>query len=242
MECVVSFSGGKDSTAMLIRMLELGMQVDKIIFADTKYEFETLYKYIDKVNNYIKRYGNYEIEILRTDLEFEDVMFGKITRGPRAGEIRGWPLVAFGCYWSREAKVKELEKVCKDNIRYIGIALDEKHRMVADYKEKNYCYPLIEWGWTEKDCLEYLKEKDLHNPLYDEFDRLGCYWCPKQSISSLRTVYNNYPDHWEQMMEWDRKIKKECEDRFFKPNTDLKELDRMFEYENKQMNLFEEDL
>ena len=239
---IVSFSGGKDSTAMLIRMLELGMTVDKIVFADTKYEFETLYRYIEKVNDYIKKFGDYEIEILRTDLEFEDVMFGKITRGPRKEEVRGFPLVAFGCYWSRDAKVKELEKACKGHTRYIGIAIDEKNRMVKNYKEKGYRYPLIEWGWTEQDCLDYLKEKDLHNPLYDEFDRLGCYWCPKQSTNSLRTVYNNYPDHWEQMMEWDRKIKEKCKDRLFKPNADLKELDRMFEYENRQGCLFKEDL
>ena len=36
---VVSFSGGKDSTAMLLRMLELGMPVDEIIFCDTTVEF-----------------------------------------------------------------------------------------------------------------------------------------------------------------------------------------------------------
>ena len=29
---VVSFSGGKDSTAMLLRMVELGMKIDMIIF------------------------------------------------------------------------------------------------------------------------------------------------------------------------------------------------------------------
>lgn len=36
---VVSFSGGKDSTAMLLWMLELGMTVDEIIFCDTGVEF-----------------------------------------------------------------------------------------------------------------------------------------------------------------------------------------------------------
>ena len=36
---VVSFSGGKDSTAMLLRMLELGMRVDEILYCDTYMEF-----------------------------------------------------------------------------------------------------------------------------------------------------------------------------------------------------------
>jgi len=41
---LVSFSGGKDSTAMLIRMIELNIEIDKIIFADTGLEFPELWK------------------------------------------------------------------------------------------------------------------------------------------------------------------------------------------------------
>ena len=40
---IVSFSGGKDSTAMLLMMLEKKMQVDEIIFCDTGKEFPQMY-------------------------------------------------------------------------------------------------------------------------------------------------------------------------------------------------------
>lgn len=46
---VVSFSGGKDSTAMLLRMLEEGMPVDIILFCDTGLEFPDMYRHIEKV-------------------------------------------------------------------------------------------------------------------------------------------------------------------------------------------------
>lgn len=36
---IVMFSGGKDSTAMLIKMIEEGQKIDKIVFADTMLEF-----------------------------------------------------------------------------------------------------------------------------------------------------------------------------------------------------------
>ena len=36
---LVSFSGGKDSTALLLRMLELGMKVDEVLNCDTYMEF-----------------------------------------------------------------------------------------------------------------------------------------------------------------------------------------------------------
>jgi 3'-phosphoadenosine 5'-phosphosulfate sulfotransferase (PAPS reductase)/FAD synthetase len=39
---VVSLSGGKDSTAMLLRLLEEGRPVDLILFCDTGLEFEAM--------------------------------------------------------------------------------------------------------------------------------------------------------------------------------------------------------
>jgi tRNA(Ile)-lysidine synthase TilS/MesJ len=36
---VVSFSGGKDSTAMLLKMLELGEPIDEVVCCDTYKEF-----------------------------------------------------------------------------------------------------------------------------------------------------------------------------------------------------------
>ena len=64
---IVSFSGGKDSTAMLLRMLELGMRVDEIIFYDTGVEFPQMYEHVDKVERYIKR----QITRLKDEHDFE---------------------------------------------------------------------------------------------------------------------------------------------------------------------------
>lgn len=50
---VVQFSGGKDSTAMLLMMLEKNMPIDDIIFCDTGKEFPQVYEHIEKVNKYI---------------------------------------------------------------------------------------------------------------------------------------------------------------------------------------------
>ena len=46
---VVSFSGGKDSTAMLLRMLEEGMPIDCVLFCDTGLEFPQMYEHIYRV-------------------------------------------------------------------------------------------------------------------------------------------------------------------------------------------------
>lgn len=46
MKNIVSFSGGKDSTAMLLRMLEENMEIDEIIYCDTGKEFKRIKNHI----------------------------------------------------------------------------------------------------------------------------------------------------------------------------------------------------
>lgn len=41
MKTVLSWSGGKDSTAMLIRALELGYKIDDIIYIDIRFNENT---------------------------------------------------------------------------------------------------------------------------------------------------------------------------------------------------------
>ena len=201
---MVSFSGGKDSTAMLLRMLELGMQVDEIVFADTEFEFPELYTYIKRIEKYIGR----KITILKPEAGlFKKWFYGATTRGRNKGKVRGFPLVVYPCWWTREAKIKPLVKVQKDaEAVYIGIAYDEKERMSK--VDGNIKYPLVEWKWTEQDCIDYLNSKGLFNPLYVNFDRLGCFFCQKQSQKSLFVLWKNYPKLWKKMLWWDKETKR----------------------------------
>ena len=221
---IVSFSGGKDSTAMLLRMLELDYQIDEIVFADTGFEFPELYSYIKRVEKYIGR----KITILKPKKGlFKKWMYGPFTRGTRKGKPRGFPYVISPCYWTRESKIIPLNKVQKDADEvYIGIAYDEKERMSkTDGKLK---YPLVEWKWTEQDCIDYLNKKNMFNPLYVNFDRLGCWFCPKQSEKSLYVLWKNYPQLWKKF----KKIEKEnlkLIGKTIKLNYSLEELQKMFE-------------
>lgn len=70
MKHIVQLSGGKDSTAMLLMMLERGMPVDEIIFCDTGMEFPELYKHIDAVEKFIGR----KITRLKAEHSFEYYM------------------------------------------------------------------------------------------------------------------------------------------------------------------------
>ena len=64
---IVSFSGGKDSTAMLLMMLEKGITVDRVICVDTTKEFPQMYEHIKKVQAIIEPL---KIEIVKIDFDY----------------------------------------------------------------------------------------------------------------------------------------------------------------------------
>ena len=79
----MSFSGGKDSTAMLLRMIEENMKIDEIIFLDTGVEFPEMYNHIKQVEEYIGR----PITKLKDEHSFEYYMLEHVkTRGKNKGQ------------------------------------------------------------------------------------------------------------------------------------------------------------
>jgi len=208
---IVSFSGGKDSTAMLLRMIELKMPIDEIVFADTGLEFPEIYEHIKNIEKIINR----KITIIKTDQTWDKWFYGIPKRG-KAGErglIRGFPLTLFPCWWSRESKFKVLDKYCKGHIRYIGIAIDEPRRLK---KKENYVYPLADWKWAEKDCIEYLRSKGILKEIHEKFKRTGCWCCPKQNLESLKILMKDYPKLWEKLKQMEKDSPQG-----FKPNFSL---------------------
>ena len=229
---IVSWSGGKDSTAMLLRMLELDQPVDIVLFADTGHEFPEMYEFVALMDEWLyQNHGLYVTVASYSDdptNSFLDWFYGKITRGKRVGQERGMPLTAFHCYWSRESKSKTMLPYTEGNYVYIGIAADEAGRAV-DVPKIEAKYPLVEWGWTEADALAYLDEKGWGelNPLFHRFPRTGCWFCPKQCIASLRTLWKHYPELWSKLKELER-----ASASGFAPGKDLTALERRFREEN----------
>ena len=49
----VSLSGGKDSTAMLLLMIERGLPIHAVLTADTGMEFPEMYEHLQKLDDYL---------------------------------------------------------------------------------------------------------------------------------------------------------------------------------------------
>ncbi len=200
---IVSFSGGKDSTAMLLMMIERGMPVDDIIFCDTGMEFPEMYDHIDKVEAYIEK----PVTRLRYTQSFE-YLLGEFKK--KSGKIGyGWPDFRnrwCTAYLKRGIFKKYINKL-DHVIEYHGIAKDEEHRTEKNKTTgRNIVYPLVDWGITEKEALDYCYDHGFDwGGLYQQFDRVSCWCCPLSRIGELRTLYVNYPDLWKRLQELDKK-------------------------------------
>lgn len=83
---IVCFSGGKDSTAMLLLMVEKNFPIDEIIFLNTTVEFPQMYEHIRKVEDYIGK----KITILEPNNSFEYMMFDYVKKKGKSKGSKGY--------------------------------------------------------------------------------------------------------------------------------------------------------
>ena len=235
---VVSLSGGKDSTAMLLRMLEEGMRVDIILFCDTGLEFPAMYEHLDKLERDIGR----PITRIRSFHTFEYYLTQKeilVKHKKNAGQRNyrgyGWSGPLNRCC-TKELKTIPREKFLRqlqehyDIIEYVGLAADEGYRFERENNQKPNCrHPLVDWGMTEADCLQYCYDRGYTwGGLYKQFSRVSCWCCPLQPLAELRILYKSYPELWAQLKEWDKRTWRK-----FKTNYSVEELEARFDFEEQ---------
>ena len=226
MKHIVNFSGGKDSTAMLLLMIEKGMKIDEIIYCDTGKEFPEMYEHIKQVEKYIKR----PITKLKATKTFDFLMFShKKLKGKNKGQ-NGYSWPDFKNRWCTSKLKTEiirhyLKKYAGEEIiEYVGIAADEIKRI------KGKKYPLVEWQMTERECLEYCYKKGfIWNGLYEKFSRVSCWCCPLKSLKELKVIWKEYPNLWKELENMDEKTYRK-----FRADYSIKELQEKFTKEEMQ--------
>ena len=218
---VCSCSFGKDSLAMLLRLLESGMPVDIILFNETGLDFPEMEEHIRKVEEYIKKYTDIGITCLKPEHPFEYYFFDvpihhrkKTKFNERLGtdSHNGFSWPGPKMRWCTDRlKTRPRTKFLRDYrkeyniIEYVGIAADEEYRLRRKINDReNKRYPLVDWGMTEADCLQFCYDRGFDwGGLYEKFSRVSCWCCPLQSLPELRVLYHEFPDKWEQLKKWD---------------------------------------
>lgn len=228
MKHIVQFSGGKDSTAMLNIMIEKGMQIDEVVFFDTGWEFDSVYENIRQHKQMLEELGIKFTELKPTH-SFDYLAFEKEVN-KRDGTIQqGYSWCGGLCRWGTTEKLKTLEKYCKGETEYVGLAHDEQKRIQKDRKGIKV-FPLDTWQMSEALALAYCydhgfdyREEGLR--LYDLLDRASCYCCGNKNLKELRNIYHHLPEYWARL-----KDKQNRTDRLYK-KIGIDRLEHRFEEE-----------
>ena len=150
---------------------------------------------------------------------------------------KGWPgPIARWCTGELKQKVvskyfKELRSR-KTVIQLVALAADEEYRLERKNNlDPNHRHPLVEWGWTEADCLNYCYAEGFDwGGLYDLFRRPSCWCCPLQPLAELRVLWKNFPDLWERLKDMEHRTWNT-----FKESYTVDQLETRFQFEEERL-------
>lgn len=177
MKHVVGLSGGKDSTALALRLREVEPRDYDYLITPT---------------------GNELPEMLDHWKRLEDLLRKPLTRVTAKLELRG--LIDFfravpnnrQRWCTRMLKIEPTIAWVKENAPvtlYVGLRADEETREGIYGDEVESRFPLREWGWKLGDVLSYLRKKNIRIP-----KRTDCAWCYGQRLSEWRNLWRDYPE------------------------------------------------
>lgn len=239
MKHIAFLSFGKDSLAMVIKIKELGMPLDEVVYCDIRFDDEPLSgetpemrEFIPKAEKILKEKFGINVKHITSRWTFYKHFYRIKRKGNHIGDNYGFPYV-IRAWCNSRLKLEPINQYTKQLLKsgeavteYIGIARDEPKRLDR-YKKmetENHKYiTLADFNITEQEAMEICKKYDLLSPIYKSSFRGGCWFCPKQSINQLKWLYENHRELWNILLDMEKDSHNT-----FKPNLSLKQLEERF--------------
>lgn len=211
---VFNLSFGKDSMATLILAAEQGIPIDRVMYCEIKFndeisgEHPLMAEWIPTAEKRLKELFGITVDHAYSGVNFYEQFHVKTAKGKHAGTIYGFPHTA-GAWCNSRLKVRAISEYLlpfREVTQFVGIAADEPirwERMEAKQTEKKkYRSLLVEQNLTEQDAMAICKKYDLLSPMYgvDGIFRGGCWFCPKQCMADLWSLWKNYPDLYNRLL------------------------------------------
>ena len=232
---VVGLSGGKDSTALALRLKEV---------------------YPDRDFTYISTPAGDELPVVFDHLRYMEEMLGSKIIMIKNHTLKDWitewnALPNFHQRWcTRVLKIQPTIAFFKANqpaLNYVGLRADETLREGIYGDEVESVYPFREWGWELRHIVDYLKKRSIKIP-----KRTNCARCFNQTEGEWYDLWKEHPEIYADAEEQEKAYGKTF--RTYKPpekrkwGTSLEELRGQFEKGmipkgrgNKTLDMFPED-
>lgn len=185
MKHVVFLSGGKDSTAMALRLREVEPREYDYVITPTGNELPEMFEHWKRIAEHLGQRLNV--------LTCGKSLFKLIEEQKMLPNFR-----ARWC--TRILKIEVAEQyLCANSpaVSYVGLRADETEDQrkgmygVIEGVEKRY--PLREWGWGLNDVLNYLDNQGIKIP-----ERTDCAVCFYQRIGEWWNLWKDHPEHFAQ--------------------------------------------
>jgi 3'-phosphoadenosine 5'-phosphosulfate sulfotransferase (PAPS reductase)/FAD synthetase len=183
MKHVIALSGGKDSTAMALRLKELHPHTDyTYVCTPTGDELPEMFEHWRWLGN---KLGKPIVPVMHTT-----GLKGVCRKEKMLPNFRAR-------FCTRILKIEPYRRWLIDNapcVSYVGLRADEEGRAGGAYSDipgVEMCFPLRDWGWREHDVWFYLNSNRIHIPR-----RTDCARCYHQRIGEWWTLWKEFPELW----------------------------------------------
>jgi hypothetical protein len=173
---VVWLSGGKDSTAMALRLAEIGDKPYRFICTPTGNELPDVVEHWERMGDLLGR----PLERVTHPLGLAGLIDDQRMLPSHHARwctrmLKIQPAIAF---YARNAPC----------VAYVGLRADEPARLGIFGTKVPQAYPLREWGWGLSEVLDYLHRRGVAVP-----ERTDCAWCYDQTLPEWRELWRRYP-------------------------------------------------
>lgn len=181
MNHIVALSGGKDSTAMTLRMREVWPELDCLyVCTPTGDELPPMEAHWGRLETLLGK------PLIRVGCGVDLVTLTKQHRMLPNFRAR---------FCTRTLKVVPYQHWMQRHlpaISYVGLRADEEGRTGIETDQFECRYPLREWGWGIGEVLDYLAVRGIEVPA-----RTDCARCYAQTLHEWWVLWKEWPAIWE---------------------------------------------
>jgi Phosphoadenosine phosphosulfate reductase family len=183
-EHIVGLSGGKDSTALALRLAEVETRAYRYICTPTGNEPDAMIAHWTKLETLIG-------PIIRLQSQSLEGLIAEQQCLP-SHRMR---------WCTRRLKIEPTLAFLRTHapaVLYVGLRADEETREGIYGGDVTCDFPFRRWGWTELDVLDYLHHRGVTIPA-----RTDCEWCYDQTLGEWRKLWRDNPASFTRACEWE---------------------------------------
>lgn len=174
---VVALSGGKDSTALALRLAEVEPRDYEYIGNFTGNELPELFAHLERLECLLGK----PIKRVQADVD----LYGLIERHQMIPNFRAR-------FCTVELKIEPtiayMQTLPPGSVLYVGLRADEEARQGIFGDDVTCKFPFREWNWKLMDVLNYLSDRGITIPR-----RTNCAVCYDQRIGEWWDLWRDYP-------------------------------------------------